>query len=177
MSEPTVVHNTLTLERAYSAPVARVFAAWAEPAAKARWFAGEDVEHELDFRVGGREVAHRPAGDGLPDMRFESFYRDIVPERRIVYVSTLYADGHPATVSLTSVQFHADGQHTQLELTEHGAFLDGREQPGWRERGTNAQLDALGRALEGDPQPLRPDELRGATDERGVPPRSNPATP
>jgi uncharacterized protein YndB with AHSA1/START domain len=171
MSEPSVVHNTFTLERNYSATVARVFAAWADPAAKARWFAGDEVEHELDFRVGGREVAHRrPTGDGVPDMRFESFYRDIVPERRIVYVSTLYADGRPATVSLTSVQFRPDGQGTRLELTEHGAFLDGQEQPSWRERGTNAQLDALGRALEGDPNPVRTDELRAAG-------RSNPATP
>jgi uncharacterized protein YndB with AHSA1/START domain len=166
MSEPSVVHNTFTLERNYAATVARVFEAWADPAAKGRWFAGDEIEHELDFRVGGREVAHRPAGDGLPDMRFESFYRDIVPERRIVYVSTLYADGRPATVSLTSVQFHPDGQATRLELTEHGAFLDGQEQPSWRERGTNAQLDALGRALEGDPQPIRPEELRAAGPER-----------
>jgi uncharacterized protein YndB with AHSA1/START domain len=166
MTEPSVVHNTFTLERNYSAAVARVFEAWADPAAKARWFAGDEVEHELDFRVGGRELVHRPASGGLPDMRFESFYRDIVPERRIVYVGTLYADGHPATVSLTSVQFHRAGQGTRLELTEHGAFLDGQEQPSWRERGTSAQLDALGRALRGDPHPVRPDELRAAGHDR-----------
>jgi uncharacterized protein YndB with AHSA1/START domain len=168
MSEPSVVHSTFTLERTYSASTTRVFAAWAEPEAKARWFAGDDVEHELDFRVGGREVAHRPAGGGLPDMRFESLYRDIVPDRRIVYVATLYANGRPATVSLTSVQFHQAGEGTRLELTEHGAFLDGQEQPSWRERGTNAQLDALSRELDGDPQPMRTDELQAGH-------RSNPS--
>ncbi len=162
MTEPNVVHSTFTLDRTYVADPARVFAAWAEPAAKARWFAGPEVEHELDFRVGGREVAHRPAGGGLPDMRFETLYRDITPDRRIVYVSTLYADGRPATVSLTSVQFHPADTGTRLELTEHGAFLDGQEQPSWRERGTSAQLDALERELEGDPQPHRTDELRSA---------------
>ena len=51
-----VTHATFSLERCYSAPPAQVFAAWAEPAAKARWFAGgPDSGHQLDFRVGGRE--------------------------------------------------------------------------------------------------------------------------
>jgi uncharacterized protein YndB with AHSA1/START domain len=41
---------------------------------------------------------------------------------RVVYVSTLYAGGRPATVSLTSIGFHATGAGTTLVLTEHGAF-------------------------------------------------------
>jgi len=56
-----VLHATFTLESSYPAPLSRVFAAWADPAAKARWFAGPDTEHALDFRVGGRETACRPA--------------------------------------------------------------------------------------------------------------------
>jgi uncharacterized protein YndB with AHSA1/START domain len=35
-----VTHATFSLECSYPAPPARVFAAWADPAAKARWFAG-----------------------------------------------------------------------------------------------------------------------------------------
>ena len=50
-----VTHATFSLERSYPVPLARVFAAWSDPAAKARWFAtGPDSGHELDFRVGGR---------------------------------------------------------------------------------------------------------------------------
>ena len=38
-----VTHATFALERSYPVPPARVFAAWADPAAKARWFTpGED---------------------------------------------------------------------------------------------------------------------------------------
>lgn len=39
MTNRSVLHATFTLERTYPATPARVFAAWADPAAKARWFA------------------------------------------------------------------------------------------------------------------------------------------
>jgi len=137
-----VLHSTFTLERRYPATPARVFAAWADPDTRARWFAGSDVRHDFDFQVGGREIARR---DGKPALRFESVYHDIVPEQRIVYTSTLFTDGEPATVSLTTVRFEPDGDGTLLTLTEQGTFLDGKEQPDWREKGTSDQLDALAR--------------------------------
>ncbi len=43
----------------------------------------------------------------------------------------------------------ADPAAARLVLTEQGTFLDGREEPAWRERGTGDWLDALGRALAG----------------------------
>ena len=114
-----VTHAAFTLERSYPVPPARVSAAWAEPAAKARWFTpGPGFGHELDFRIGGREVA-TGGPDGGPVMTFETFYRDIVPEQRIVYTGT------------------------RLVLTEQGAYLDGREPPAWREQGTADHLEAL----------------------------------
>jgi uncharacterized protein YndB with AHSA1/START domain len=152
-----VTHATFSLERRYPVPAARVFAAWADPAAKARWFApGPQSRHQLDFRVGGREVNHGGPPTG-PVMTFESFYRDIVPAERIVYSSTLAAGEDVVTVSLTTVELttvelttvesgpHGDG--TRLVLTEQGTFLDGREEPSWRETGTGNWLDALGAEL------------------------------
>jgi uncharacterized protein YndB with AHSA1/START domain len=142
-----VTHATFSLERRYPVPAARVFAAWADPAAKARWFAGGPASgHQLDFRVGGREISHGgpPAG---PVMTFESFYRDIVPGERIVYSSTLSAGDDVVTVSLTTVEFEPAEGGTRLVLTEQGAFLDGREEPRWREHGTGDWLDALGADL------------------------------
>lgn len=142
-----VTHATFSLERVYPVPVAQVFAAWADPAAKARWFApGPTAGHELDFRVGGQEVVHG-GPDGGPVMTFESFYRDIVPGERIVYSSTLSAGDDVVTVSVTTVELSLAGEGTQLVLTEQGTFLDGREEPAWRERGTADWLDALGTEL------------------------------
>ncbi|MDQ1721444.1 MAG: hypothetical protein QOI26_1178, partial [Pseudonocardiales bacterium] len=38
MSDRTVEHSTFTVERTYNAAPARVFAAFADPAKKGRWF-------------------------------------------------------------------------------------------------------------------------------------------
>ncbi len=61
MSKRSVTHATFAIERTYDAAPAQVFAAWATPEAKRRWFAGPDDwkrgAYELDFRAGGRERA------------------------------------------------------------------------------------------------------------------------
>jgi uncharacterized protein YndB with AHSA1/START domain len=144
-----VTHASFTLERAYPAPPARVFAAWADPVVKARWFGGGTGEghHQLDFRVGGREVASG-GPEGGPVMTFESLYREIVVPERIVYTSTMSAGADVITISLTTVEFKAADGGTRLVLTEQGAFLDGREEPAWRENGTADQLKALATVLE-----------------------------
>jgi uncharacterized protein YndB with AHSA1/START domain len=146
MTDPRVVHSTFTLERVYEASTGRVFAAWADPAAKARWFS-PNGPHELDFRVGGREVNRGHNQDGQV-LTFESQYHDIVVGQRIAYTSTLSVGENVVTVSLTTVELTADGDTTRLLLTEHGAFLDGHEQPAWREQGTGQWLDALAAELE-----------------------------
>jgi|HubBroStandDraft_5_1064220.scaffolds.fasta_scaffold132961_2 uncharacterized protein YndB with AHSA1/START domain len=145
MSDRNIVHATFTLERTYSAPVPRVFHAWADPGVKALWFAGGPNGYEMDFRPDGIE-RNLFAHDGKK-ITWESLYREIVPERRIVYTSVLSEDDAVATVSLTTVEFSTDGRTTSLVLTETGAYLDGRELPEWREQGTADWLDSLGRHL------------------------------
>ena len=94
MSERSVEHATFVIERAYDASPDRVFAAWSDPEAKARWFDGSEGEVEFDFRVGGRE---RRRGS-LPDGRaytLQALYQDIVPPRRIVFTEQgAFLDGH-----------------------------------------------------------------------------------
>lgn len=149
MTDRGVIHSTFSLERVYQASPARVFAAWADPAAKARWFSPHGP-HKLDFRVGGREV-NRARSPGGQDLSVESHYHDIVADQRIAYTSTLSVADTVVTVSLTTVELTPEGDSTRLVLTEHGAFLDGHEQPDWREQGTGQWLDALGADLAGQP--------------------------
>jgi uncharacterized protein YndB with AHSA1/START domain len=145
MSDHSIAHSTFTLERTYPLPPDEVFSAWADQKVKARWFAGNSPEYELDFRPGGIE---RNVGvhDGKR-ISWESLYREIVADERIVYTSVLAENNTLATVSLTTVEFVPDGAGTRVVLVEAGAYLDGRELPAWREEGTGEWLDALGRHL------------------------------
>jgi hypothetical protein len=45
------------------------------------------------------------------------------------------------------VEFEPAEGGTRLVLTEQGTFLDGQEDPAWREQGTGQWLDALGTEL------------------------------
>ena len=141
MTERSVMHATFTLEGTYEATPDRVYNAWADPEVKARWFAGNSEGYELDFRIGGLERL-RAMHEGK-QIVWESLYREIVPNERIVYTSVLCENDTLATASLTTVEFVPEGEVTRLVLVEAGAYLDGREQPAWREQGTGDWLHAL----------------------------------
>ena len=145
MSDHSIVHATFTLERTYPLPPDDVFSAWADQKVKGRWFSGNSPEYELDFRAGGTE-RNTAVLDGKR-ITWESLYREIVTDERIVYTSVLAENDTVATVSLTTVEFVPDSDATRVVLVEAGAYLDGREQPAWREQGTGDWLDALGRYL------------------------------
>jgi len=149
MSERSVEHATFVVERTYDATPARVFAAWADPAAKARWFGpgeSEEARFELDFRVGGREI-NRGAMEGSV-YAFEGLYQDIVPDERIVYTYDMHLDQARISVSLATVELKPEGDGTRLVFTEQGAFLDGLDTPAERQQGTGSLLGALGEELE-----------------------------
>ena len=154
MSKRSVTHATFVIERSYDAPPAQVFAAWATPAAKARWFVGPDEweksDHQLDFRVGGREsVSGGPQGG--PVHTYNAVYQDIVPNERIIAAYDMHMDETRISVSLATVEFKPAGPGTRLIYTEQGAFLDGFDKPESREHGTRDLLDNLGKALRAAP--------------------------
>ena len=78
-----------------------------------------------------------------PSTRYESQFRDIVPEQRIVYTYEMYADEDRISVSVATVEFRGHGATTQLVLTEQGVFLDGHDTAAQREEGTRSLLDSL----------------------------------
>jgi uncharacterized protein YndB with AHSA1/START domain len=150
MTKRSVTHATFVIERTYPASPARVFAAFASRAAKVRWFSGPPEwgasDHELDFRVGGRErVSGGPKGG--PIHLFEARFQDIVPDRRIISSYDMHLDDKRISVSLATVELEPAGTGTRLTYTEQGAFLDGYDDAGSREHGTRGLLDQLGAAL------------------------------
>ncbi|BEP16296.1 SRPBCC family protein [Acidothermaceae bacterium B102] len=145
----TVEHATFTVERTYPASPSRVFAAFADPAQKARWFGPGDgaPNASLDFRVGGVESM---GGDieGGPSFRYDAVYQDIVEDQRIVYTYDMHLNGERISVSVATIELVAVGDTTRLVLTEQGVFLDGLDQPWMREKGTNDLMDKLGTTLD-----------------------------
>ena len=152
MPERSVVHSTFTIERTYARPPARVFAAWADPNIKSRWFGGgtddAPMALDMDFRVGGLETDR--GEPGADPAGYVARYHEIVPDERIVFTYDLSFGGPLVSVSLATVELRpADGgTGTQLTYTEHGAFLDGLDDPELRKNGTGGMLDELGHWLE-----------------------------
>jgi uncharacterized protein YndB with AHSA1/START domain len=147
----TVAHGTFTLERTYAAPVARLWAALTDLAAKKRWFTGppgdEVIEHRMDARGGGRERMTGRMPNGVVHT-FDAIYFDVIPETRLVYAYEMILDGVKISASLATMELKpaADGGVT-LKVTEQGAFLDGYDDAGRREAGTAFLLDAIGASL------------------------------
>jgi uncharacterized protein YndB with AHSA1/START domain len=149
MSERSVEHATIVIERRYPASPERTFAAWADVEAKARWLGVSEGELELDFRVGGAE-RHRGT---LPDGRvytYQAVYQDIVRPRRILYTYEMLLDDSRISISLATAEFTPEQDGTRLLFTEQGAFLDGHEMPARRDMGMGRLLDALGTELQSD---------------------------
>ena len=48
-----------------------------------------------------------------------------------------------------SIEIRAEGKGTKFVLTEYGDYLDGYDDAGSREHGTNFLMDALGKSLAG----------------------------
>jgi uncharacterized protein YndB with AHSA1/START domain len=149
----TVVHDTFVIQRVYAASPARVFSAFADPAAKARWFGDttpdleKDTAHLVDFRIGGRESLRGDAPGGVPTFTYDAVYQDIVDNERIVYSYEMTLAGRRISVSVATIELIAAAKGTQLILTEQGAYLDGLDTNAAREHGTGELLDALGRYL------------------------------
>jgi uncharacterized protein YndB with AHSA1/START domain len=78
---------------------------------------------------------------------FEAFYYDVIPNERIVYAYEMYLDDRKISISLATLDLKPAGADTRLVMTEQGAFLDGYDDAGSREHGSNFLLDALGNSL------------------------------
>jgi uncharacterized protein YndB with AHSA1/START domain len=147
----SVVHATFHLERSYEAPVARVWKALTDETAKQMWFTGtpgrwELLERRMDVRAGGRERL-KGRWEGGVVSTFDATYHDVIPNERLVYSYEMHLDDKKISVSLATMQLKSVGESTVLKVTEQGAFLDGYDDAGSRERGTGHLLDALGASL------------------------------
>ena len=136
-----------SIERTYDAPPERVFARLgraSRPSAAGSARPAVDGEHQLDFRVGGRE--HQPR---RPARRRRLHLRRALPRhRRRTSASstptTCTCDDTRISVSVATVEFEPAGAGARLLFTEQGVFLDGRDTPGPARARHRELLDRLG---------------------------------
>ena len=153
MTDRSVAHGTFTIERTYPVQPSRVFAAWATQAEKDVWFgAGDDFlavteQYTLDFRVGGQEILAGTLPNGHAFI-YDSIYREIVDDERIVAAYDIIIDGRRVSVSLMTIELVQVPDGTRVVLTEQGAFFGGIDSNAQREEGATDMLDQLGRYLE-----------------------------
>jgi uncharacterized protein YndB with AHSA1/START domain len=151
MEQQAVVHNTFVVERAYPVPPERVFAAFSDPAKKRRWYAeaeSKQIEsYDMDFRVGGKEHYASGFKEGHPlaghTLKSENIYRSIVPNRRMIFTSTMALEEKCFSISLGTVELLPSEKGTDLILTFQSAFLEGADGPEMREAGWRGLLDKL----------------------------------
>ncbi|NLE85237.1 MAG: polyketide cyclase [Myxococcales bacterium] len=141
MSQPSVHHDSFTIERTFAATPERVFAAFADPVKKRRWFVegeGWTVDsYEADFREGGFERSRFRFNDG-PEMTNETYYHDIIPGRRIINSYSMTWGGKRISVSLATVDIEPDGAGSRVRFTEQAVFFEGSDgvegrRQGWTE--------------------------------------------
>lgn len=152
MTDHSVQHESFSIERRYDFAPAVVFKAFADPAAKRKWFVegeGWTIDgYDADFRVGGSERSLFHFGDS-EQMGNETVYLDIVADSRIIIAYSMTTAGTPFSASLATIEFKPEDQGTRLVYTEQAAFLDGKDQKSSREAGWRSLLDALAKFLDG----------------------------
>jgi uncharacterized protein YndB with AHSA1/START domain len=149
------IHSTFVIERSFPTSPERVFAAFADPAKKRRWFAESELneveEFKSDFRVGGTERLRYRFKEGSPlkgrELTNQGTYQEIVPNRRIVTASSMAFGDKPFSASLVTIELVPTDNGTDLICTHQGAFFEGADGPQIREAGWRKLLDKLAAEL------------------------------
>ncbi len=155
MPEQSVIHNTFVIERSYPHSPEKVFAAFADPAQKRRWF-GEGHSHDveeftMDFRVGGNERFQYRFKEGTPfpgvALNSNRYYLDIVANHRIVEAADMAIGGKRISTSLVTIELLPTDEGTDLICTHQGAFFEGADGPQMRKDGWRKLFEQLATEL------------------------------
>jgi uncharacterized protein YndB with AHSA1/START domain len=115
-------HETLIIERNFTAPPERLFQAFADPKERQVWSAPSPeiviVIEETDVRTGGREIA-RCGRAGNLNWTMKVFYHRVTEGRQITFSEELWDGENILTVSLITFDFEKHGiTGTRLKLTD-----------------------------------------------------------
>ena len=151
----SVSHATFTIERSFPVAPGRVFAAFADPNKKRRWFAagaGHAVTEplQMDFQVGGREHTERLIhGDPIDGAQLanDTVFLDILPDARIVLAYSMSVNGTRISSSLATFELQPTPEGTRLVFTDQGAYFENSDGEEIRKQGWTTILNSLAAEL------------------------------
>lgn len=141
-----VIHHTFAFDRRCAAPVDQVFAAFADPAMRARWSAPSDtaafVYDAVDFRPGGQDI-FRCGSKENPQYTGRTTYATIQPNALISSSEVVEAGGQVLMSSLITTMFDPDGDATRVHMVVQVISFCGADMIRGTDVGNNASLDNL----------------------------------
>lgn len=138
----------LVITREYDIPARFLYEAWTKPQHIKQWFGpvGWPVTMaEMDFRVGGRWRFAMTGPSGEQNQPFGGVYREIVPNRKLVFEDSFEAPDSPKMVMSVTFEETPNGKTllTWRTTFDSRAVRDDYQSKGMVE-GTNSSLDQLG---------------------------------
>ena len=138
---------SLTLRRVYPVAPEKVWRAWTDPQAIAKWWGpgpGEPVSlAEADVHVGGRFRIVFGGTDGKAH-ECQGVYKEMIPHRKLVFTWT-WPHSTPERESLVTIVLKKVAEGTELVFL-HEQFYDEKVRDDHK-RGWSGALDKLGRFL------------------------------
>ena len=153
MTKTSPTSGSFTINRHFNHAPEKVFAAFSDPATKAKWFVGpkggEDLERVIDVKTGGSENLRYKHPSGMIT-HFIARYHEVEPGKRIVYSYDLMINEKHHSTSLAVLELAPADKGTDMIFTEHVAWHDGTELAkglASREHGTSWQFDNVAEVL------------------------------
>lgn len=118
----------ITISTAISAPIAKVWECYTDPAHIVKWNFASDDWHcphaESDLRPGGKFSSRMEARDGSAGFDFAGVYDEVVPEERIAYT---FGDRHAL------ITFTPEGEGTTVTISFDPETINPieRQRSGW----------------------------------------------
>jgi uncharacterized protein YndB with AHSA1/START domain len=151
MTDISIDHGTIVVERTLNIPVSRVYSAFADAKERASWGAPSDtavfIYDETNFSVGGRDLARCGAKED-PRFRVETRYVDIVGERRVVWTETIHEADKLLATNITTLELTPDSERTRLKVTVQVTSFVGVGMIENTEAGHKGSLTNMARYLE-----------------------------